>query len=122
MVGELLLTYRARRHGTGSLEDLITNPGIVDTSFKEFLSENEFIKDVEALLINIHIQSETAQSVEATVAFIAVDIDNQSSRASKYGDLVTRNLSREIGLRIQGQLQALFTKQETHQLYHVSTD
>ena len=122
MVEELLLTYRARRQGTVKLGDLITYPGIVDMSFREFSSENELLDNIEGLLTDIQTKSVTTRSPGNVVAFIAVDIDNQSSLASKYGDHVMRNLSREVGLRIQGQLRALFTNPENRQLYHVHAD
>jgi len=56
------------------------------------------------------------------VAIIAIDIDNQSSRANQYGELVTRNLSREVGLRIQGHFRAILRKPETCRLYHLYAD
>ena len=91
-------------------------------SFREFLSENELLNNIEALLTDIQTKSVTTKSAGDVVAFIAVDIDDQSSLASKYGDHVMRNLSREVGLRIQGQLQALFTNPEDRRLYHVYAD
>src|SRR5207302_4168484 len=90
MVEELLLTYRARRQGTVKLGDLITYPGIVDMSFREFSSENELLDNIEGLLTDIQTKSVTTRSPGNVVAFIAVDIDNQSSIASKYGDHVMR--------------------------------
>jgi DNA-binding transcriptional MerR regulator/GGDEF domain-containing protein len=122
MVGELLLTYRARQLGMDRLADMITNPEAVDTSFKEFLSENEFLSDVETLLTDIQKRSEKGQLQEDMVAFVAIDIDNQSSLASKYGNHITRNLSKEVGLRILGQREAFFTNLQYRRLYHVYAD
>jgi GGDEF domain-containing protein len=140
IVEELLKTYYVRQHITEKLADLINNPSVVDTSFKEFRSENGFIRDVEALLIDIHTQMSRAEKVpsgdtslrlddehrtgqlpERVVSFIAIDVDNQSSLANKYGDQVMRNLSREIGLRIQRQFSGVF-KNTGYQLYRIYAD
>ena len=50
MIEELLTTYQARRQINGKFSDMITNPGLVDVSFKEFKSEDDFINDLESLL------------------------------------------------------------------------
>jgi len=121
LIEELLMTYRARQQVTGRIGEWITNPGVVDTSFREFLSENEFIDDVEALLTEIHSHNLTEQESEEVVSFIAIDIDNQGSLATIYGDQVARNLSREVGLRIRGQLR-LLSKPSFRRLYHVNAD
>jgi DNA-binding transcriptional MerR regulator/GGDEF domain-containing protein len=121
MIEELLETYRARQEVTGKLGDLITNPGIVDPSFKEFLAENEFINDLEVMLTEIQSQDLTEQQYEEVLSFIAIDIDNQGSLATKYGDQVARNLSRAVGLRIRGQL-GLFSSLKSSRLYHVHAD
>lgn len=121
MIQELLMTYRARQGVVGKYGDLITNPGIVDKSFKEFLSEDQFINDLEALLTEIYAQNLTEQQYEEPVSFIAIDIDNQGSFATKYGDRVARNLSREVGLRIRGQLR-LLSNPAFRLLYHVNAD
>jgi GGDEF domain-containing protein len=121
MMEELLSTYQARRQVTGKLADVIMNPGVVDVSFREFLSENDFINDVEGLLTSIHSQDITEQLSEEVVSFIAIDIDNQSSLATKLGDRVARNLSRTVGLRIRDQL-ILLSDPELRRLYHVGSD
>ncbi|HKF38828.1 MAG TPA: MerR family transcriptional regulator, partial [Ktedonobacteraceae bacterium] len=92
MMEDLLATYQTRRQVTGRLTDIVTDPGLVDTSFRDFMSENDFINDVEDLLTGIHTQELTEQQAEEVVSFITIDIDNQSSLATKYGDHVARNL------------------------------
>ena len=121
MMEELLSTYQAYQQVRGRLADVITNPGLVDVSFREFLSENDFINDVEELLSSIHSQELTEQQLEEVVSFIAIDIDNQSSLATRLGDHVARNLSREVGLRIKGQLRT-YSEPELRRLYHLSED
>ena len=121
MIEDLLATYQTRRQVTGRLADVVTNPGLVDVSFKDFMSENDFINDVEDLLTSIHAQELTEQQAEEVVSFIAIDIDNQGSLATRLGDHVARNLSREVGSRILGQLR-LLSDPELRRLYHVSAD
>jgi len=120
MIEELFSTYQARRHVMGRLTDMTANPGLVDVSFRNFLSENDFINDVEELLTNIQSQELTEQQSREVVSFIAIDIDNQSALATKLGDHVARNLSREVGTRILGQLK-IFSP-ELRRLYHISAD
>jgi len=115
------MTYSARRKTTGNLSDLIEFPGVVDSSFKNFQSENDFIKDVETLLMDIDRKEESEYGLEE-VSFIAIDIDKQSITATKYGDRVARNLSREVGSRLLGHLDAFFTNSRHRRLYHVNAD
>ncbi len=84
MIEDLLATYQTRRQVTGKLADVVTNPGLVDTSFRDFLSENDFINDLEDLLTGIHAQELTEQQAEEVVSFIAIDIDNQGSLYDGY--------------------------------------
>jgi DNA-binding transcriptional MerR regulator/GGDEF domain-containing protein len=121
MMEELLSTYQAYQQVRGRLADVIKNPGLVDVSFRDFLSENNFVNDVEELLSSIHSQELTEQEPEEVVSFITIDIDNQSSLATRLGDHVARNLSREVGLRIMGQLRT-YSEPELRRLYHLSAD
>ncbi|MGZ3627124.1 MAG: MerR family transcriptional regulator [Ktedonobacteraceae bacterium] len=140
IVEELLLTYHARHYITQNLGGLIKAPEVVDPLFGGFLSENEFIRDVEAILVGIKSQmdhkgelvpkeglpiigdstaSELEQPTEEVVSFISIDVDHQSYLASIYGNEMTRNLSRTIGLRINEMIQALITKHTDCKLYHI---
>ena len=121
MIEELLSTYQARQQVERKLTNLITDPGFVDTSFRRFLSEEQFINDLEALLSEIHLRDVIEQESEEVASFIAVDIDDQSSLAVKYGDQVARNLSREVGLRLQGEVN-LLSDPQLRRLYHVNAD
>jgi DNA-binding transcriptional MerR regulator len=120
MMEELLSTYQAYQQVRGSLADVIKKPGLVDVSFREFLSENNFVNDVEDLLTSIQTRDLTEQLAEEIVSFITIDIDNQGGLATRLGDHVARNLSREVGLRILGQLR--ISSPELRRLYHVSAD
>lgn len=122
MVEESLLTYRARRQVIGKLSALIRKPRIVDMSFQNFLSENELISDIESLLSDIDTCEREGRPLEGEVSFLAIDIDKQSSLANTYGDRVTRNLSKEVGIRALGQRDALFTNLDDRRLYHINAD
>jgi hypothetical protein len=118
MVEELLLTYQARQQAAGKLVESINAPDVVDLSFMDFYSENDFIQDLETLLEAIPRNDTPAYSPEKVVSFIAVDIDNQSALAAKFGDRVARNLSFAVGLRIEGYLK-LFGKLTHQRIYHM---
>lgn len=121
MVEELLLTYQARQQVTGRRTELLDQPEIVDPSFKGFLTENDFISDLEELLATFQITNKGISTPEEALSFIAVDIDNQSTLATRYGDRVARNLSKEVGVRLRSHLN-LFEKLAKKQPYHVSAD
>ena len=140
IVEELLLTYHASYHITQDLSKLIMTPGVVDPLFGAFFSENEFVEDIEALLVDIKARMDerekfrsndktlvidqdaqfgTEQPTEEVLSFISIDIDDQSYLASKYGNAMTRNLSRTIGLQVKEMLQTLITKHTDCKLYHI---
>ena len=121
MIEELLTTYQARRQVNGNFSDMIINPGLADISFKDFKSEDDFINDLEALLTEIQSNELSERQAEEAISFIAIDIDNQGGLSRKYGERVARNLSREVGLRIQGQL-SLFSNFRYIRPYHVQAD
>ena len=143
IVEELLMTYHAHHHITQNLSKLIITPGVVDPLFKDFFSENEFVEDVEAFLTTIKAQMDekeklirkndssvvdresqpgTQQAIEEVISFISIDVDNQSYLADIYGNEISRNLSRTIGLRVTEMVQALITKHTDCKLYHIYAD
>src|SRR5207247_9602077 len=88
MVEELLLTYRTRRQVAEKFANLIKNPSVADPFFGVFASENDFDRDVEALLASIQKKQvepiardeiEKQYGTEEALSFIAIDIDNQTS-------------------------------------------
>ena len=121
MIEELFSTYQARRHVMGRLSDMIINPGPVDVSFRSYLSENEFVNDLEELLAGILTQEKNEQQAEEIVSFITIDIDKQSDLAAKFGDHVARNLSRTVGSRIQGHLR-IWSEPDLRRVFHLSAD
>ena len=133
MIEELLSTYQSRQQVLGKLGNLINNPGLVDFSFREFLAEDDFINSLEEFLETIQARNDIEPkrrpdpassdwlTISDAVSVIAIDIDNQGSLATKYGDLVARNLSREVGMRIRRQL-SLLSNPDYRKLYHVNAD
>jgi GGDEF domain-containing protein len=118
MIGELLDSYPVRLRALGKLRNMMAHPQYVDTHFRDFLSENEFIRDIEALLSEVQTRNDPLKEV---VSFIAIDVDNQSSLANRYGDQIARDLVRTVGLRIHGQLRA-FKDDAAYELYHINAD
>ncbi len=118
MVGELLNIYSVRLRAVGKQRNLMAYPEYVDLRFRDFLSENEFIRDIEALLSEVQMRDDSLKEV---VSVIAVDIDNQSGLANRYGDQIARDLVRTVGLRIHGQLRA-FKDDAAYELYHINAD
>lgn len=119
MIRETLETYLIRQKTASKLRDMLTNPGVVDTHFQEFRAEDNFITNVEQILSEVQ-EREHFQTNEV-ISFIAIDIDNQSSIAHKYGDRLARDLSRAVGLRIHSQLRA-FKDATEYNLYHIGAD
>src|SRR6266566_7488964 len=121
MLEELLATYQARLFVSGKLSETIARPRVVDSSFREFLSEEDFIDEFEHLLSDIHKQDDAVQLEGKEISFIVLDIDKQTPLAIKYGDRAARNLSREVGMKLQGQLR-LQSNYEFRKVYHVGAD
>lgn len=121
MIEELLLTYNARQQTSGKRTDLFDQLEIVDPTFKGFLSESDFIHDLELLLSTLLDNNLNSNNLEGDVSFIAVDIDDQSIFSARYGDRVARNISQEVGNRLQEHLKS-FAKLTFRRLYHISAD
>jgi DNA-binding transcriptional MerR regulator/GGDEF domain-containing protein len=121
MLEELLATYQARLFVSGRLSDAIVRPRVVDVSFREFLSEEDFIDEFESLLNDILRRDDAAQLEGKEISFIVLDIDKQTPLAIKYGDRAARNLSREVGMKLQEQLRVQ-SNPEFRKVYHVGAD
>jgi GGDEF domain-containing protein len=53
MIEDLLMIYRARLTAMRGLESVLTTPELIDDSFGYFLSENDFVRDIESLLASL---------------------------------------------------------------------
>ncbi len=142
MIEELLGTFDIRLRVVKRLGDIIRSPQSVDEAFRAFFSENDFVRDVEEFLKELKqclpdrqesvpsgflspgsaIESDGEQTQKEAIALIAIDVDDQESIALKYGDLMMRNLSHEVGLRIKGELDSMFQKYKGGRLYHIYAD
>ncbi|GCF08271.1 MerR family transcriptional regulator [Dictyobacter arantiisoli] len=126
MIEELLKTYTIRKQSTRHLTEILKNPEVVDALFENFGSENDFNRDVEAILQQIQTlatrQSPDEPQGDKVLSFIALDIDKYNSLAHKYGDRLARNLTREVGLRVQEQIRTFFREYPDCQLYHIYAD
>jgi hypothetical protein len=141
MIEELLLTYQARIGTTRKISSLVTSPTTVDPSFAMFASENDLMADIAALLYALKYRTKGNQagsqsenpadvlarrkmrvSPEKVISFLGIDVDNQTSYTLKYGERMSKNLSRLVGLRIQRQLPALFSNFEDCRMYHAYGD
>ncbi|MGZ6277537.1 MAG: MerR family transcriptional regulator [Ktedonobacteraceae bacterium] len=146
MVGELVRTYEFRWQETESLDSILHDPDIVDQFLgKLFPSENDFINDLEGFLrelatyhstriqreavpTNISFVEEThedeseVQSEIQVITLLGIDVDHVTLLALKYGDQAVRNLYREIGGRIKGELASTFKKYPGCQFYHILAD
>ncbi len=134
VVEELIRSYDTRHHISKQLTDLIQHPEVIDPAFRSFYSENEFMYDVAAILGTIKKKSDEKElrakqenaSLEdfyqRQISFLAVDIDNHSMLATKYGDKAIHNLNREVGLKIQGLFRAVVRKDESGKVYHIYAD
>ncbi len=121
MIEEILMTYRIRQLDVGNLSNIIVSPTTVDTSFKDFLSESDFVEDLEEVLKCISKDGVVHGLVGEELSIIAVDIDDLASVATKYGDSVARNLSQAVGGKIKNQ-PGLFTNTNYRKLYQVGSD
>jgi DNA-binding transcriptional MerR regulator len=144
IIQKLLLLYQTRQHVVAGLKPLINNPAVADLAFDPFPSETDFIADMERLLRGIleredlepllrpilELPSKTAQneamapyySTNDVVSFLCFDINDQTSLALRHGEIMRRNLSREVGRRARNALATLFTNTSEWRLYQSYDD
>lgn len=143
MVQEFLLTSQTRIKVTEQLKQLTDKPALADQAYEPFLSEADFLDDMESLLKEIskrenlkadlqpilELSTPTAQraallpsySSTDVVSFYCIDVDNQTRLTQKYSEIMGRNLTREVGLRIEANLRILFTTPDS-KLYQAFGD
>lgn len=97
MIGEVVLTYHARRLAGETLRGMVRNPQIVDKALEDFSSANAFISRLEEVLERIHAGGQLPERL----SFLAIDIDRHTREADKFGDWAASNLIWEIGHEIQ---------------------
>ncbi len=121
MAEELLAVMSIRQRSEEGLRDIVKKPRVVNKMLSGFPSENRFIQDVESLLTQIRMTNSDSLKKGET-SFISIDMDNQSSYTSRYGDQLSINLSRELGERIRNQMSVLLGKQTDYKIYHIYAD
>jgi len=130
IVEELLHTYKLRHQITEKLTDILEDPGSSDPFFKTFLSENDFLDDLEKLLADVQMDVECDKKGESAcnheeqikeISFIAIDVDSsvQETVANSFGDQTVHNLNKALGVRIRDLLPALFSNHLNCKLYHI---
>lgn len=117
MVDELVKVYEVRRSEIQNLVHLMNMPDSVDSSLGKFLSESDFVRDLDAILTEFN-----TSPGERTIGLIGIDVDHVGKLAHTYGDLAVRNLCETIGLRIQRELASTFKKYPACKLYHMFAD
>ncbi len=123
--------YTSRLQETNDIHGIMLTPDIVDGLFADFLSENDFMDDVEKLLTQLEEESDDKwdgreedqmqdlNESDDVISFIGLDLDNQESLASRYGDEIMRQISRAMGLRIQEIVASLVTRSTDCQMYYM---
>jgi DNA-binding transcriptional MerR regulator len=141
---ELLLTYQMRLRISDKLTPLINNPDLADLAFAPFFSETDLIADLEAwlgtilkrddleaLLSDILALEDEKEQREAfsryyatndVLSFYCIDVNDQTRLTQRYGNIMTRNLSREVGIRAKNILPTLFTNTNEWKLYQAYSD
>jgi len=135
-VENALNTYTSRLQVAKDLRSLMRAPEVADVFFSEFLSENDFMRHLEGLLLDpnswfkIEWLSELDEigdgkgqsESDDVLSFIALDIDDQESLANRYGDQIMRHLNKTVGLRIQEYITSLVTRSASCRLYYMFAD
>ncbi len=145
MAQELLLTFHVRFKVADQLKPLIEKPALADQAFdiKEVYSETELINRLEKLLRDIwsrndlkaplselpardNIKDHRAAMVKYyysndVLTFYCFDVNDQTSLTQKYGEVMTRNLSRQVAIRARDKLKTLFPSGDL-QLCHAYGD
>ncbi len=136
MAQELLLTFQTRFKVTEQLKSLIEKPALADQAFdiKGVCSETELIDRLERLLqvvwsrddlkgpLSEILARDDIRDRRATIAkyyytndvvtFYCFDVNDQTSLTQKYGEVMTRNLSREVAIRARNKLKTLFSSSD----------
>jgi GGDEF domain-containing protein len=143
MVGEAVRTYQARLQEAESLGSILRVPDRGDEVVGAFYNENKFIHELEDFLLTFKADqarlrhsvlptvssserdypgSQEAQSEQYIISLIGIDVDHLSAIALKYGYSAVRNLCREIGFRLNGELKSTLVKYPGCHFYRIYGD
>ena len=136
MAQELLMTFQARFKVTEQLKSIIEKPALADQAFdiKRVFSETELIDRLERLLQAVWLRDDLVGQHSEILAlddirdrraamrkyyytndvltFYCFDVNDQTSLTQKYGEVMTRNLSRAVAMRARNKLKTLFTSSD----------
>ncbi len=136
MAQELLLTFQTRFKVTEQLKSLIEKPALADQAFdiEGVCSETELIDRFERLLQVVWSRDDLKGPLSEILArddvrdrraamvkyyytndvltFYCFDVNDQTSLTQKYGEIMTRNLSRVVAIRARNKLKTLFTSSD----------
>jgi hypothetical protein len=113
VIAEQLVTYQNRNLVTDNLSEMVAQPQVVDSYFKEFRLESEYIKQLEEWLRQIKPASNAGISSETPgneplpfhdLASLAVDLSTHSGGAdttTRISEKTLRELVKEIGKEIK---------------------
>lgn len=118
MIGEVVLTYHARRLPAEVLRRIIRTPQMMEQTLEDYPSENDFIEQLEQLLARIH----AGEKLLEHLSFIAIDIDRHIRVAHTFGDWAARNLIWEVGNELQELFRVHSRKPGDLLLYRVYAD
>jgi DNA-binding transcriptional MerR regulator len=145
MIQELLLNFQARFKVTEQLKSLVEKPALADLAFdiKGVFSETELIDRLEQLLQAVWLRDDLREQLTEilelddirerraamhkyfntndVLTFYSFDVNDQTSLTQKYGEVMTRNLSRAVVMRARNMLKTLFISSDL-QLYHAYGD
>ncbi len=140
---ELFQSYQSRMLVGASLTSLVNTPALVDPTFSPFPSETDLILDLEHRLHSILKRTDLDVPLQAILekglkeqreamlpyyasddilSFICIDINDQTSLTLKYGERMTRNLSREVGFSIKEKILSAFPGRLDCKLYQAYND
>lgn len=143
IVGEAARTYLVRLQEAAGLGSILRVPDRVDEVVGAFYNENRFIHDLEEFLLafktdQAHQQhsalpaassstraysgNQEARPEQHIISLVGIDVDHLSAIAVKYGDTAVRNLYREIGSRLNGELKSTFAKYPGCHFYRMYGD
>lgn len=120
ILGELLQTYGARRQTRESISALIADPTSLDSFFRDFRTETQQIKDLDASLE--HYASNQPETSLSALSLIAVDVDDLVHIARDYGDPAARSIVRHVGRKIQQWLRGRSLEEGAGHLYRIFGD
>jgi len=124
MAEEILRSYEVRQHLSRDLSALMEDPTNTDTLFANFFSEDQLIRDIEALLAYVQErkwveQHEGVPALSQEVSFLAVELHDQDNLHNKYEYLLLRNIYLRVGELIDKHFRSLSSLSGYSRSYHI---